>query len=156
MADEKENRQPEKPAETPAERQAAVPKPPPPPPAAKPAAPAAPPKPKGPLPEPWTSPLVEAIKEKFGDQFVKSYSFIGQNQIELKKDRILEIMTFLRDNTISPFNYLVDELSDLLVSQYNVKQVIRRRKPGQGIPASDKLMTELSDQCDAVIAGSGD
>ena len=107
MADEKEN-QPEKPAEPakPAEPKAAAPKPPPPPPGAK---PAAPPKPKGPVPEPWSSPLVDAIKEKFADQFVKAYSFIGQNQIELKKDRILEIMTFLRDNGIAPFNYLVDE-----------------------------------------------
>jgi NADH-quinone oxidoreductase subunit C len=109
VADEKENQQPEKPAETPAEPKAAVPKPPPPPPAAKPAAPAAPPKPKGPVPEPWTSPLVDAIKEKFGDQFVKAFSFIGQNQIEVKKDRIVEIATFLRDNTIMPFNYLADE-----------------------------------------------
>jgi NADH-quinone oxidoreductase subunit C len=109
VADEKENQQPEKPAETPGEPKAAVPKPPPPPPAAKPAAPAAPPKPKGPVPEPWTSPLVDAIKEKFGDQFVKAFSFIGQNQIEVKRDRIVEIMTFLRDNTIMPFNYLVDE-----------------------------------------------
>jgi NADH-quinone oxidoreductase subunit C len=134
VAEEKDNQQPEKPAETPAEPKAAdskpveskpaepkaaepkpaepkaaVPKPPPPPPGAKPAAPAAPPKPKGPVPEPWTSPLVDAIKEKFGDQFVKSYSFISQNQIEIKKDRVVEVMTFLRDNTISPFNYLVDE-----------------------------------------------
>ena len=117
MADEKENQQPEKPAQPaqpaqpaePAEPKAAAPKPPPPPPAAKPAAPAAPPKPKGPVPEPWTSPLVDAIKEKFGGEFVKSYSFIGQNQIELKKDRIVEIMTFLRDNTIMPCSYLADE-----------------------------------------------
>ena len=42
-------------------------------------------------------------------EFVKAYSFIGQNQIEVKKDRIVEIMTFLRDNEIAPFNYLVDE-----------------------------------------------
>src|SRR5947207_2276779 len=95
-----------KPAEPP---KAAVPKPPPPPPAAKPAAPAAPPKPKGPQQEPWTSPLVDAIKEKFGAEFIKSYSFIGQTQIEVKKDRIVEIMTFLRDNDIMPFNYLADE-----------------------------------------------
>lgn len=82
-------------------------KPPPPPP--KPAAPAAPPKPKGPVQEPWSNPLVEAIKEKFGAELVKSYSFIGQNQIEVKKDRIAEIMTFLRDNEIAPFDYLIDE-----------------------------------------------
>ena len=98
MADEpKDSQQPEKPAEPP---KAAVPKPPPPPPGAKPAVPAAPPKPKGPQQEPWTSPLVDAIKEKFGGEFLKSYSFLGQNQIELKKDRIAEIMTFLRDNDL--------------------------------------------------------
>ena len=52
---------------------------------------------------------MDAIKEKFGDQFVKAYSFIGQNQIEVKNDRLVEIMTFLRDNDIVPLNYLVDE-----------------------------------------------
>jgi len=116
MADEqKDSQQPEKPAEPPkpaapaGEARAAVPKPPPPPPGAKPAAPAAPPKPKGPQQEPWSSPLVDAIKEKFGGEFIKSYSFLGQNQIVVKKDRIAEIMTFLRDNDIVPLNYLVDE-----------------------------------------------
>ena len=113
MAEEeqKDKQQTEKPAEPPkppqaAEPKAATPKPPPPPPGAKPAAPF---KPKGPAQEPWSSPLVDAIKERFGDQFVKAYSFIGQNQIEVKKDRIVEIMAFLRDNDIVPFNYLADE-----------------------------------------------
>ena len=50
---------------------AAVPPPPP-----KPAAPAAPPKPKGPLPEPWSDPLVDALKEKFGAEILKSYSLL--------------------------------------------------------------------------------
>jgi NADH-quinone oxidoreductase subunit C len=129
--EQKDNQQPEKPAEQAAEPvkpapppkpaapptpppaagepKAAAPKPPPPPPGAKPAAPAAPPKPKGPQQEPWTSPLVDALKEKFGGEVIKSYSFLTQNQIEVKKDRIAEIMLFLRDNTIVPFNYLVDE-----------------------------------------------
>ena len=53
--------------------------------------------------------MVDAIKERFGAEFVKAYSFIGQNQIEVKKDRIVEIMMFLRDNTIVPCDYLVDE-----------------------------------------------
>ena len=126
VADEKENpqeKQPEKPVEQAAEppkpatppatppSAAAPPKTPPPPPPPKPAgaAHAAPPKPKGPAPEPWTSPLVEALKAKFNDQIVKSFSFIGQNQIQIKKDRLVEIMTFLRDNDIMPFSYLADE-----------------------------------------------
>src|SRR5437667_8701819 len=113
MADEqKDSQQPEKPAEQPkpgapaGEGKAAVPKPPPPPPGAKPAAPAASPKPKGPQQEPWSSPLVDAFKENLGGDFIKSYSFLGQNQIEVKKDRIAEIMTFLRDNDIVHFHYL--------------------------------------------------
>jgi NADH-quinone oxidoreductase subunit C len=107
--EQNDNQQPEKPAEPPkpAEPKAAAPKPPPPPPGAKPAAPAAPPKPKGPQQEPWSSPLVDAVKEKFGAELVKAYSFIGQNQMEVKKDRIVEIMTFLRDD--QKFNYLADE-----------------------------------------------
>ena len=95
-----------KPAAPAGEPKAAAPKPPPPAPGAK---PAPPPKPKGPQQEPWSSPLVDALKEKFGGEFIKSYSFLTQNQIEVKKDRIAEIMTFLRDNEIVPFNYLVDE-----------------------------------------------
>jgi NADH-quinone oxidoreductase subunit C len=108
VAEEKDSGQTEKPAENqPGELKAAPPpKPATPPPPAK---PAAPPKPKGPVPEPWSHPLVDAVKERFGGEFVKAYSFIGQNQIEFKKDRILEIMTFLRDNEIMPLNYLADE-----------------------------------------------
>jgi len=120
VADEKENSNTEKPAVpqgeeaskpspgavTPPPAKPATP-PPPKPPAA--AAPAAPPKPKGPVQEPWSSPLVDALKEKFATQFVKSYSFLGQSNVEVKKALIQEIMMFLRDNTISPFAYLVDE-----------------------------------------------
>src|SRR3989442_684123 len=94
MADEqKDSQQPEKPAEQPkpaapaGEGKAAIPKPPPPPPGAKPAAPAASPKPKGPQQEPWSSPLVDAIKEKFGVEFIKSYSFL--DPIFLHLDLIL-------------------------------------------------------------------
>jgi len=125
VADEKENPQEKKP-DQPVEQAAQPPKPsappvppaaaagapkapPPPPPKPAGAAHAAPPKPKGPAPEPWTSPLVEVLKAKFGAQIVKSFSFLGQNQIQIQKDRVAEIMTFLRDNEIMPFNYLVDE-----------------------------------------------
>ena len=59
--------------------------------------------------EPWSAPIVDALKEKFGGEILKSYSFISQNQIELKKTRLTEIMTFLRDNSLSPFDYLADE-----------------------------------------------
>lgn len=87
----------------------AAPKPAVPPPPKPPGAPAAAPKPKGPLPEPWSHPLVDALKEKFGGEILKAFSFIGQNQIEMQKTRLVEIMMFLRDNTIMPCEYLADE-----------------------------------------------
>jgi NADH-quinone oxidoreductase subunit C len=61
------------------------------------------------VPEPWSHPIVDALKERFGGDILKAYSFIGQNQIDVKKTRIAEIMLFLRDNTVMPFNYLADE-----------------------------------------------
>jgi NADH-quinone oxidoreductase subunit C len=116
VADEKENQNTEKPAEP--GPQAPTPPPPPPPKPATPPPPkppaaagghAPPPKPKGPAPEPWSHPLVDALKEKFETQFVKAYSFLQQNQIEVKKALIVEILTFLRDNPIMPLEYLADE-----------------------------------------------
>jgi len=113
VAEEKDNPNTEKPPEAakvppPAPPKPATPPPPPKPPAAAGAHPP-PPKPKGPAQEPWTAPIVDALKEKFGGEILKSYSFIGQNQIDVKKTRIAEIMTFLRDNSVVPFDYLADE-----------------------------------------------
>ena len=111
MAEEKDNQNTEKPpeAKTPAPPpKPATPPPPPKPPAAAGATPPAP-KPKGPVQEPWSAPIVDALKEKFGGEIVKSYSFLSQNQIEIKKTRLTEVMLFLRDNSISPFDYLADE-----------------------------------------------
>jgi len=112
VADEKDNQN------TAPEEGKAVPPPPPSKPATpplppKPPAPAGghapPPKPKGPAPEPWSAPVVEALKGKFGDDVIKAYTFLGQNQIDVKKTRIAEIMQFLRDYPESPFNLLADE-----------------------------------------------
>lgn len=60
------------------------------------------------------------------------------------------------DNAKPNFNYLVDDLAELLVSKYGVATVIKRRKHMAGIPALETVIRELSEQCDAVIAGSGD
>ena len=60
------------------------------------------------------------------------------------------------DNAKPNFNHLVDDIADLLVSNYGVKQVIKRRKRSASVPAPDEIVRELADQCDVVIAGSGD
>jgi hypothetical protein len=60
------------------------------------------------------------------------------------------------DNAKPNFNHLVDDLAELLVAEYGVKQVIKRRKRSASVPAPEEIVRELADQCDVVIAGSGD
>ena len=60
------------------------------------------------------------------------------------------------DNAKPNFNHLVDDLADLLVSNYGVKRIIKRRKSSASIPAPDGIVRELADECDLVITGSGD
>jgi hypothetical protein len=60
------------------------------------------------------------------------------------------------DNAKPNFNHLVDDLADLLVAEYGVSRVIKRRKRSASVPAPDEIVRELADQCDVVIAGSGD
>jgi hypothetical protein len=60
------------------------------------------------------------------------------------------------DNAKPNFDHLVDDLAELLVAEYGVKQVIKRRKRSASVPAPEEIVRELADQCDVVIAGSGD
>ena len=74
-----------------------------------PAEPRPPSKPKGPQREPWAEPLLDVLKERFPEQVVEAYTFIGQRQLVIKKDRVIDIMEFLRHNDIEPFDVLSDE-----------------------------------------------
>lgn len=60
------------------------------------------------------------------------------------------------DNAKPNFNHMVDDLAELLIADYGVSQVIKRRKRSASVPAPDDVVRELADQCDLVIAGSGD
>lgn len=60
------------------------------------------------------------------------------------------------DNAKPNFNHLVDDLAELLLARYGVKQVIKRRKHSASVPAPEEIVRELADECDVVIAGSGD
>ena len=60
------------------------------------------------------------------------------------------------DNAKPNFDHLVDDLAKMLVADCGVKQVIKRRKRSASVPAPDEIVRELVDQCDLVIAGSGD
>src|ERR1035437_6634906 len=78
-------------------------------PAAKPVAPAAkpaaPPKPAGPVPMPWTSPLVEKYKSQYGSG-LDAQTYLGQNYFNVDRSLIPDILRLLRDE--EQFNYCVD------------------------------------------------
>ena len=74
-------------------------------------------------------------------------------------DRILtalagKVVGFI-DNAKPNFNYLVDDLGELLKSRYKVAEVIKHRKPGQ-VPVEEAVLKDMAERCDAVITGSGD
>jgi hypothetical protein len=60
------------------------------------------------------------------------------------------------DNRKPNFNYLVDDLAELLIEKYGVVSVIKRAKPATAVAASEAVMKELTAECDLVITGSGD
>jgi hypothetical protein len=60
------------------------------------------------------------------------------------------------DNAKPNFNHLADDIGELLMSKYGVKQVLKRRKRAASVPAPESVYQEYVDQCDLVITGSGD
>ncbi len=71
-------------------------------PAAKPAAPA---KPTGPVPVPWTSPLVEKYRAQYGSG-LEALTYLGQNYLSVDRALIPNILRLLRDEEL--FDYCVD------------------------------------------------
>lgn len=66
-----------------------------------------------------------------------------------------KVVGFL-DNAKPNFSFLVEDLTDLLVSRHGVSGIVKRRKRGPTTPAPDALLADLADRCDLVITGSGD
>jgi hypothetical protein len=60
------------------------------------------------------------------------------------------------DNAKPNFDFLVEDLSELLISKYGVSRVITCRKSAASIPVPEALLHEVTEQCDLVITGSGD
>ncbi len=60
------------------------------------------------------------------------------------------------DNAKPNFNHLADDIGELLIKKYGVKQVLKRRKRAASVPAPDDVYQEFTAHCDLVITGSGD
>jgi NADH-quinone oxidoreductase subunit C len=83
------------------------------PPAAKPAAPvaaakpaAAPAKPTGPVPEPWDSEVIAALRQQYGSGIVEASRYLGQKYVIVDNSILAEILLRMRD--AEGFNYCVD------------------------------------------------
>src|SRR5688572_32815070 len=61
----------------------------------------------------------------------------------------LPIFGFI-DNRKPNFNYLVDDIAELLTGKYGVSSVIKRNKRATAMPAPDAVLKELTAQCDLV------
>jgi len=60
------------------------------------------------------------------------------------------------DNSKPNFNHLVDDLAEILMTQFAVARVIKQHKRAASVPASDEIYDDLARQCDLVVTGSGD
>ena len=83
----------------------------------------------------------------------------SQNERRLNRQTLTglrgKVVGFI-DNAKPNFDHLVDDVAELLVQRHGVSAVIKHRKRGPSIPASDNVIQELSEQCDAVITGSAE
>ena len=70
-----------------------------------PAKPAVPAKPTGPVPVPWTSPLVEKYRGQYGSG-LEAQTYLGQNYLTVDRALIPNILRLLRDE--EHFDYCVD------------------------------------------------
>ena len=59
------------------------------------------------------------------------------------------------DNAKPNFNFLADDLGEVLKEQYGVAAVLKHRKPGQ-VPVETAVLDDYEARADAVITGSGD
>ena len=56
----------------------------------------------------------------------------------------------------TPFMALLVMVQDVLADRYEFKGVVSRNKGNASRPCPEKILNELSEQCDVVITASGD
>ena len=107
------------------------------------------------MPEPWSHPIVDALKEKFSTQFVKSYSFLGQNQIEVKKALIAEILTFMGAwQSLHPW-WLVPAVAGTFLTAVYVLRVTKQIFWGPPSPHFDHLSDARGPEWVALVLLTG-
>jgi hypothetical protein len=80
----------------------------------------------------------------------------GTNHVFRPLDSLQGRVVGFIDNSKPNFNFLADDLGELLMSKYGVARVVRHRKPTASVSASSVVFADVRKQCDLVITGSGD
>jgi hypothetical protein len=62
----------------------------------------------------------------------------------------------LLDNSKPNADLLLEGVLEELCSELEPSVIVRRRKPGAGVPGPESLLEELEASCDAVIVAVGD
>ena len=60
------------------------------------------------------------------------------------------------DNAKPNFNMLVDDMRERLMSRHGAAKVVVHRKRGASIPVTPEAIDSLVQECDVIIADSGD
>lgn len=66
-----------------------------------------------------------------------------------------KVISFI-DNTKPNFDLLADDMASLLMEQHGAARIVRHRKRAPSDGASVEMLQEIEENCDLVIAGSGD
>lgn len=53
-------------------------------------------------------PVISKIKQQFGDVVLSSHRHLGEDTVVVRRDKIVEVARFLRDDPELQFNYLMD------------------------------------------------
>lgn len=62
----------------------------------------------------------------------------------------------LMSNTKPNSARLLDDIGELLVQRYGVKELVKRQKPNFYTPAPPNMIEDLANSCDAVLTAIGD
>ena len=86
---------------------------------------------------------------------IAPYRVDGEQKYTTLADLKGKVVGFV-DNTKPNFDHLIEDLAEILKSQYGVASTLNFKKRQASVPAGDAVMQELLEKCDLVITGSGD
>jgi hypothetical protein len=79
-----------------------------------------------------------------------------QSQVEPIGSKLAGMVVGFIDNAKPNFRFLVEDLAQVLRSQYQVAQVHVQQKRAASLAAPNDMLDQMLQTCDLVIAGSGD